>query len=112
MRAKTRSLVGGRAVLVKIVEARLADADHPRVVRILQKRIRAFRPFLIRTVRMHADRAPDIRMSFGDREHVRKAREFGADRLHHLDPGLLRARKHAFPVLGKFRKIEMTVAVD
>ena len=50
--------------------------------------------FLVRVVRMRADRARNVRKALGDREHLRVAAHAGRDRHHAADAGRLGARHH------------------
>ena len=112
MDAKVRLLLCARAVLVIVIEAGLADADHLAVPGKFEQRRGICERLLFRFVRMTADGTIDVGEIVGDRGDVGEAGELCSDRDADADARGFCAGHH----LGQFRreigKIEMAVAVD
>ena len=112
MGAKAALLRLARAVLVEIIQPRLAERHDLRMLRQLDQFVRGNAVFLVGVMRMGADRAIDVRKSLGDREQPGKPPHPRRDRDDAADAGGLGARDDAVEIVGEIRKIEMAVAVD
>ncbi len=100
------------AEIVMVVEACLADADHPGVLgEFGQEFCRHFK-FLMRIVRMRAYRAKNIRVFLRDAAKVGEFPHARRDRDHEADASLLRARQHGRQVLLQPLEVEVAMAVD
>jgi len=101
-----------RAVVVVIVEPRLADRHHLRVLgrgdEVGNRHVR----FLGGMVRMRADRAIDVVETLGDGAERGEFPDLGRDRHQARDLGGAGAREHGIELGGKIGKIEVAVAVD
>ena len=73
MGAEAARLRLARAVLVEIIEPRLAERDDLRMPGQLDQFVGRNAVFLVGVMRMGADRAIDIRKALGDREQRRRA---------------------------------------
>ena len=112
MRAKTALLRFAGAMLIEIIEPRLAQRDDFRMLRQLDQFARGNAVFLIGLMRMGADRAIDVGKPLGYGEQPVEPLDPGRDRDDAADPGRLGARNDGVEILGKIRKVEMAVAVD
>lgn len=112
MGAKAGVLYGPRALVVEVVESRLADRHHLGMGRHADQFLDGHVGLLARIVWVGADRAVDIVVGLGDRQHLVELAHPGRDRDHHADAGGLGARDDGVEFLGEIRKIEMAVAVD
>ena len=101
-----------RAVIVVIIEARLADRDDLRMARARDDGRRVELKLFVRVVWMRADRAVHIGEALGDREDVRVLLDAGRDRDHARHAGGLRARDNGVDLVGEIGEIEMAMAVD
>jgi hypothetical protein len=72
--AETALLAGARAMLIVVVEAGLADADHLRVRRKLDQEARIIDPLAACLMRMYTHRTVDRIEALGDRAHGGKGR--------------------------------------
>ncbi len=112
MRAKTALLRLGRAVLVEIIEPRLAQRDDLRVLRQFDQLVGRNAVFLIGMMRMGADRTVDVGKPLGDGKQPAEPPDAGRDRDDAADTGRLGTRDDAVEILGEIRKVEMAMAVD
>ena len=112
MGAKAALLRLARAVVVVIVQAGFADRDHFRMPRMGDEVVGGHVEFLVRVVRMGADRAVHIGKSLGDRQYAGKALHAGRDRDHARQSGGAAARHDRVKLAGEVRKIQMAVTVD
>ena len=111
--AKGARLGLARAVLVVVIEARLADADHAGMPREPGQQLGVVGPLLHRgLVRMHADRAPHLRMVFREPAYAGEPAELGRDGDQRAHTRRLRAREHAVELVVKLGEIEVAMAVD
>ena len=112
MRAKALALpfhiVDRAAFETVVVEARLADCDHLRVLRQLDELSDA-RLAHIFMVRMHADRRVDIVVPRGDIEHRRQRFEIDRDAQRVRDRVLAHLVEHLRQAVGKSFEIDMAV---
>ena len=112
MLAKALCLRVARALVVVIVEAGLADRHDFRIFRQSDQRFGVDIQFLMRVVRMGADRAENLRKFLRDRQHLRKFAHARADGDQARDAGGARARDHRVELGGEIRKIQVAVAID
>ena len=101
-----------RAVLIEIVEPRLAQRHDLGMPGQFDQLARGNAVFLIGLMRMGPDRAIDIGKSPGDFQERAEPPHPGRDRDHAPDPGGGGATDQGVEIVGKIRKIEMAVAVD
>ena len=94
-----------------IVEAGLADRHHFRIFCQSDQRFGIDVQFLMRVVRMGADRAENLRIFFSDRKHLRKFTHARADSDQARDAGGARARDHRVELGGEIGKIQVAVAI-
>ena len=112
MGAKTALLRLGRAVLVEIIQPRLAQRNDLRVLRQFDQFAGRNAVFLIGMMRMGADRTVDVGKPFGDGKQPAEPPDAGRDRDDAADTGRLGTRDDAVEILGEIRKVEMAMAVD
>ena len=101
-----------RAVLIEIIEARLADADHLGMHRQLHQPCRPRIGLALRLVGMDTDGAPDIAETLGDGPHPLELRQPGADGDQGSHPRPARAGHDLIELAGEGFEIEMAMAVD
>src|SRR3712207_5747729 len=98
--AKALLLRLARGLVIEVVEARLADADDPRMVGERHDCLDRGQPVpLAGIVRVDTDRAPDIRETLGERLDLRGLTDPCADGDQAADPGLPGARDDALDLL-------------
>ena len=95
-----------------VVEPNFAKRDDVRMPRAGDQVGRRNVQFLVRIMRVCADRAIDIGKALGDRQHAGMAVDARRDRDHARNAGSASARDHGIDLRGKIRKIEMAMAVD
>src|SRR3954467_2499162 len=100
------------ALVVEIIEARLPDPDHLRMLGQFHQTLGIDRGFVRGFVRMDSDRTADPRVTLGNGQHLRKLGYPRADGDQMCDAVGLGARQDLWHPSGKVRKIEMAVAVD
>ena len=110
--AEALALPVERFLQAVVVEPGLADRDHPGMVREPQQFIDRGLMVVRLFVRMHARRAPDVRLAFRDRPHRGKGLERGADRQRMADRVGAHVRQDRGHVRLQFREIEVAVGVD
>ena len=97
---------------IDIVETRLPDRDHLRMLRQGDEFLRRDVRLLMGAVRMCADRAIDRGVAFGDGADLVEAAHARRDGHHEADAGRVCVGDQAVAVLIEIGKIEMAVAVD
>ena len=112
MGAKAALLRLARAVLVEIIQPRLAQRHDLRMLGQLDQFAGGNAVFLVGVMRMGADRAIDVGKPLGDGEQPAEPLDPGRDGDDAADPRRLGARDDAVEILGEIRKVEMAVAVD
>ena len=112
VRAKAAFLRLGRAVLVEIIQPRLAQRHHLGMPRQLDQFVGRNSVFFIGVMRMGADRAIDVWKSLGDRQQPAEAPHPRRDGDDAPNAGGRSPRHDGVEVIGEIRKIEMAVAVD
>ena len=109
---KPCACAGPRRLVVVVVEPGLADRHDLRMRRQPDQLVGRDVELLGGVVRMRADRAIDLVMRLGDRQHAGEALHPRRDRHHAADACSDRARDHRIALLGEVREIEMAMAVD
>src|SRR4249920_2690715 len=112
MGAKPTLLRIARAVVVMIVEARFADRHDFWMPRVCDEIVHCYVQLFVRIMRMRADRAIDLRKTFGDRQHASKAPHARGDCNQPRQARPAGAHDDRVNLAGKIRKIEMAMTVD
>ena len=112
MGAKAALLRFARAVLVEIIQPRLAERHDLGMPRQLDQFARGNAVFFVGVMRMGADRAIDVGKPLRDREQRAEPPHPRRDRDDAPDAGGGGARHDAVEIVGEIREIEMAVAVD
>ena len=112
MRAKAALLRLARAVLIKIIQPRLAQRHDLRMLGQFDQLAGRNAVFLIGLVRMGADRAIDVGKPLGDGQQPAEPLHPGRDGDDAADPRRLGTRDDGVEILGKIRKVEVAMAVD
>ena len=100
-----------RALVVVIVEAGLADRHHFRMLGKRDQRLGIDVEFLVGIMRMRADRAENLRIFLGNRQHLRQLTHAGGDGDHAADAGRPRPPDHRVELGGEIGKIQVAVAI-
>ena len=112
MGAEALLLHVARAVVVMVVEPRLADRHHLGMARQLDQLFDHNVGLLGGIVRMGADRAEHIVMGLDQAAQLVELADPRRDRHHQADPCRPGAVEQAVKIGAELRKIEMAVAVD
>ena len=110
--AEASLLRRARAVLVEVVETRLAQRHHLGMACQRDQFLRRDAVLLVGLMRMSADRAINLGIARGDRQQRIEAANTGGDGDDAPYPGRPRTRDDAVEVVGELGKIEMAMAVD
>ena len=101
-----------RAVVVEVVEPRLADGHHLGVPRPLHDRLHRDIELLVGVVRVRADRAEHVVVGLGDPEEPFEAADARGDGDEHPHPRCLGAPDHPVEIVGEVGEIEVAVVID
>ena len=101
-----------RAVVVEVVEPRLADGHHLGMARALHDLLDRDVELLVGIMRVRADRAEHVVVRLGDPEQPVEAADAGRDRHQHPHARRLGARNHPVEIIGEVREVEMAVVID
>ena len=112
VRAKAALLGLGRAVLVEIIQPRLAQGHDLGMPRQPDQFVGGHSVFLIGVVRMGADRAIDVWKPLGDRKELTEAPHPSRDGDDAPDSCSRRPGHDALEIIGEVRKIQVAVAID
>src|SRR5688572_24913685 len=112
MGAQSARLRLARRVVIIIVEPRLADRHHLRVLSHPGQLLRCDVELLVGTVRMRSDRAKDLVIALGDPLHLSEAADARADRHHLVHARRMRPRDNPLEVVGEIGKVEVTMMID
>jgi len=110
--AEALRLRRARAIVVKVVEAGLADRHHLGVRRQPHQLIEGDIELLVGIVRVRANRAKHGVVGLGDGDQVGQALEAGRDRDDGADAGGPSAGQHGAELIGKIGKVEVAVVID
>ena len=102
--AKALLLRLARAVVVEVVEARLADGDDLGMRGEAHDLLDGNVELLVGIVGMRADRAEDVGDALGNLQQSRRGGDARGDRDQHADARRLGARDHAVELIGKSGK--------
>src|SRR5262245_12706199 len=109
MRAEAALLLIAVAMIVIIIEAGLADADHAGVLGRSYEFGGIDVGMLVGLVRMNADRRPDVRLALRRADDVGPFALAGRDVEHRRHPPLPRTRQHRRLLLDEPRIVEVTM---
>ena len=112
MGAKACLLPGAVALVVVIIEAGLADADHARVRGRVDQAGGVGVGVVVCLVRVDADRRPDVGLAVGERDDGVPLRDAGADTKHRPDPGSAGAGDDPGLILDQPGIVQVTVRID
>ncbi len=102
----------GRAVLVVVVEPRLADGHHLRVLAEADDLVGRDAALLVGVVGVRADRAVDVVVRVGDVEQDGQLADARRDGHHDADARCLGAGDDALAVGDELREVEVAMVVD
>src|SRR5262249_43464842 len=112
MPAEPRLLILAAAVLIEIVEARLADGDDPRMRCERHDLTQADIALLGRRMGMRAHRAGDIRETLSNTQNLGELSHPRADSQHMTDAGAACPLDNIAGLGREVREIQMTMAID
>ena len=101
-----------RALAIVIVEPRLADRHHLRMLRQPHDLLDWNIELLVRVVWMGADRAEHVSVAFGQSDQIGQLADTRRDGDDHADSGPARASDDLVTLGGKLGEIQVTVMVD